>query len=57
MVEKPGKGQDYNFHLYVRPKDTKAELWEGSRSGITAARDVFNADEVCGAKPERLTHD
>jgi intermediate cleaving peptidase 55 len=28
----------------VRPKDTKAELWEGARSGVQAAEDVFNAD-------------
>jgi hypothetical protein len=34
------------FHLFVRPKDEKAELWEGARSGIQAALDVFNADEV-----------
>lgn len=36
--------QDYNFHLYVRPKDPKAEAWEGPRSGVDAAEDVFNAD-------------
>ncbi|KAF2262005.1 xaa-Pro aminopeptidase-like protein [Lojkania enalia] len=35
---------EHSFHLYVRPKDPKAELWEGSRSGIQAAEDVFNAD-------------
>ena len=34
------------FHLFVRPKDEKAELWDGARSGIQAALDVFNADEV-----------
>jgi len=34
------------FHLFVRPKDEKAELWEGARSGIQAALDIFNADEV-----------
>lgn len=28
----------------MRPKDAKAELWEGARSGIEAAEDVFNAD-------------
>ena len=28
----------------MRPKDEKAELWEGARSGIQAAEDVFNAD-------------
>jgi intermediate cleaving peptidase 55 len=28
----------------VRPKDVKVELWEGARSGVQAAEDVFNAD-------------
>ncbi|KAF2110711.1 peptidase M24, structural domain-containing protein [Lophiotrema nucula] len=37
-------GSDHRFHLYVRPKDPKAELWEGARSGLQAAEDVFNAD-------------
>jgi intermediate cleaving peptidase 55 len=32
------------FHLYVRPKDPKVEAWEGPRSGVDAAEDVFNAD-------------
>ncbi|KAL8860615.1 MAG: hypothetical protein Q9178_002968 [Gyalolechia marmorata] len=36
---------DHTFQLYVRPKDPKAEQWEGSRSGAEAAVDVFNADE------------
>ena len=34
----------HTFHLYVRPKDAKTEQWEGSRSGVLAAEDVFNAD-------------
>ncbi|KAE9974435.1 hypothetical protein EG328_003821 [Venturia inaequalis] len=34
------------FHLFVRPKDPKAELWDGARSGEQAALDVFNADEA-----------
>lgn len=37
---------DHVFHLFVRPKDSKAERWDGTRSGPDAARDVFNADEV-----------
>lgn len=36
----------HDFHLYVREKNPKAELWEGARSGTRAATDVFNADEV-----------
>lgn len=45
VIQKPGSGPDYVFHLFVRPKDAKAELWEGARSGVQAAQDVFNADE------------
>lgn len=37
---------DHTFHLYVRGKDPKAEQWDGARSGLQAATDVFNADEV-----------
>ena len=37
---------DHTFHLFVRPKDPKAEQWDGARSGTQAAIDVFNADEV-----------
>ncbi|GAM89700.1 hypothetical protein ANO11243_077390 [Dothideomycetidae sp. 11243] len=35
----------YTFHLFVRPKDDHAEIWDGARSGLDAAKDVFNADE------------
>ncbi|KAF1813419.1 xaa-pro dipeptidase app [Eremomyces bilateralis CBS 781.70] len=45
IIEKTGDGAEHNFHLYVRPKDPRSELWEGARSGIEAAQDVFNADE------------
>lgn len=41
-----GSGDNHVFHLYVREKDPKAELWDGARSGTQAAVDVFNADEV-----------
>ncbi|KAF1845096.1 xaa-Pro aminopeptidase-like protein [Cucurbitaria berberidis CBS 394.84] len=36
--------EEHAFHLYVRPKDPKVEAWEGPRSGVEAAEDVFNAD-------------
>lgn len=39
-------GNDHTFHLYVREKDPKAEIWDGARSGTQAALDVFNADET-----------
>lgn len=52
----PGKSStsdDHIFHLFVRPKDVKAEQWDGVRSGIQAALDVFNADEVCSKTYKR----
>ncbi|KAI4169741.1 MAG: hypothetical protein LQ343_005482 [Gyalolechia ehrenbergii] len=45
VIGKTAAGDDHVFHLFVRPKDPKAEQWEGSRSGTQAAIDVFNADE------------
>ena len=30
----------------MRPKDERAEIWDGARSGVQAAQDVFNADEA-----------
>lgn len=38
--------EDYSFHMFVRPKDVDAEQWDGARSGIAAAKDIFNADEA-----------
>ncbi|KIW16310.1 hypothetical protein PV08_06361 [Exophiala spinifera] len=46
VIGKDSTGTDHTFHLYVREKDPKAEIWDGARSGTQAARDVFNADET-----------
>jgi intermediate cleaving peptidase 55 len=46
IISKDATGTDHTFHLYVREKDPKAEVWEGARSGVQAAKDVFNADEA-----------
>lgn len=46
VIGKDASGTDHTFHLYVREKDPKAEIWDGARSGTQAARDVFNADET-----------
>lgn len=46
LQEKGSSEVEYTFHLFVRPKDEKAELWDGARSGVQAAQDVFNADEA-----------
>ncbi|ODH48755.1 hypothetical protein GX48_05080 [Paracoccidioides brasiliensis] len=44
IIGNDGSEGDHVFHLYVRDKDPRAELWEGARSGVQAATDVFNAD-------------
>ncbi|KAL8809137.1 MAG: hypothetical protein Q9200_003684 [Gallowayella weberi] len=55
VIGKSTVDNDHSFHLFVRPKDPKAEQWQGSRSGIQAAVDVFNADESGDIKDiERL---
>jgi intermediate cleaving peptidase 55 len=46
VIEKGQTDVEYTFHLFVRPKDEKAEKWDGARSGVQAAQDVFNADEA-----------
>lgn len=46
VIQKIGPAGDYIFHLFVRPKNAHAELWDGARSGEQAAIDVFNADKV-----------
>lgn len=46
IIGKDASGQDHTFHLFVREKDPKMEMWEGARSGTQAAVDVFNADET-----------
>ncbi|KAK0818627.1 aminopeptidase [Friedmanniomyces endolithicus] len=46
VIEKGSSDVEYTFHLFVRPKDEKAELWDGARSGMQAAQDAFNADEA-----------
>ncbi|KAJ5388239.1 hypothetical protein N7509_010780 [Penicillium cosmopolitanum] len=46
VIGNDGSGDNHTFHLYVREKDARAELWDGARSGTQAAVDVFNADET-----------
>ncbi|OAG34586.1 hypothetical protein AYO21_11280 [Fonsecaea monophora] len=46
VIGKDPTGTDHTFHLFVREKDPKAEIWDGARSGTQAAKDVFNADET-----------
>ncbi|TLD32421.1 putative xaa-pro dipeptidase app protein [Venturia nashicola] len=46
VIDPDKRSSETIFHLFVRPKDAKAALWDGARSGEQAALDVFNADEA-----------
>ena len=47
VVSRDGDGdEELCFRLWVREKDEKAEMWDGARSGVLAAREVWNADLV-----------
>lgn len=47
VIEKTGPALgDYVFHMFVKPKDPRAEQWSGYRNGVQAAEDVFNADKA-----------
>lgn len=46
VIEKPDSNlENVVFHMIVPPKDTHAELWEGPKTGVEGAREIFNADE------------
>ncbi|KAI1174353.1 peptidase M24, structural domain-containing protein [Nemania sp. FL0916] len=47
VLRKTGNGHgDFVFHLLCRPRDPRAEQWNGPWSGVDAAKDVWNADEA-----------
>ena len=48
VLEKDDNGNknNFKFYLFVQPKDQFAEKWEGYRTGIDGAVDIFNADEA-----------
>ncbi|EHN02752.1 YER078C-like protein [Saccharomyces cerevisiae x Saccharomyces kudriavzevii VIN7] len=46
ILEKPTDDlSDTVFHMLVPPKDAFAEKWEGFRSGVHGAQEIFNADK------------
>ncbi|EEB06839.2 intermediate cleavage peptidase Icp55 [Schizosaccharomyces japonicus yFS275] len=40
------KANNFRYTLFLRPKDAFAEKWEGTRTGLAAAENMFGADEV-----------
>lgn len=45
-VEKNSSQRGYKQTMFVPPKSPKEELWDGPRTGIEGAIEVFAADEV-----------
>ncbi|KAJ8681468.1 hypothetical protein QAD02_017255 [Eretmocerus hayati] len=39
-------GEKYSSVLFMRPKDSHAELWDGPRTGVLAASTLFDIDQV-----------
>lgn len=47
VLEKPTENMDdVILHMIVPPKDAFAEQWEGFRTGVDGAKEIFNADEA-----------
>lgn len=44
VLEKKGDNDDLVFHMAVPPSDPAAEQWEGERTGVEGAQEIFNAD-------------
>lgn len=47
ILEKPTDDlNDVVLHMIVPPKDSFSEQWEGFRTGVDGAKEIFNADEA-----------
>ncbi|KAF8604460.1 peptidase M24 [Ceratobasidium sp. AG-I] len=46
LLEKTSDAKGYRMHLFVKERDSYDELWNGPRTGVSRAREVFGADEV-----------
>lgn len=47
ILEKPDNDpENVVLHMIVPPKDSFAEKWEGFRTGVEGAQEIFNADEA-----------
>ncbi|BGP15230.1 aminopeptidase [Rhodosporidiobolus nylandii] len=49
VLQKDSSAKGYKMTLLVRPKDSYDELWNGARSGIEGACEVFGADDAVDA--------
>ncbi|TNY22106.1 peptidase M24 [Rhodotorula diobovata] len=58
IIEKDSSAKGYKMTLFCQPKEPYDELWNGARTGLDGARDIFGADEAVDAHlfPRRLSH-
>ncbi|KAG0303728.1 Xaa-Pro aminopeptidase 3 [Dissophora globulifera] len=49
VLEKDDSTRGYKMTMFVAPKNTNIEMWEGPRTGLDAAKEIFGADEATDA--------
>ncbi|KAF9973728.1 hypothetical protein BGZ73_002997 [Actinomortierella ambigua] len=49
-LEKDNSSRGYRMTMFVAPKNAHVEMWEGARTGVDAAREIFGADEALDSK-------
>ncbi|KAF9306727.1 hypothetical protein BGZ74_004172 [Mortierella antarctica] len=49
VLEKNDSPRGYKMTMFVAPKNANVEMWEGARTGLDAAKEVFGADEAVDA--------
>lgn len=54
VLEKPTLDlNDVLFHIFVPPRNANAEQWDGDRTGIDGAMEIFNADRLYSSEDPR----
>ncbi|KAF9962566.1 hypothetical protein BGZ65_008808 [Modicella reniformis] len=46
VLEKNDSARGYRMTMFVAPKNANIEMWEGARTGLDAAKEIFGADEA-----------
>ncbi|CAB4400223.1 unnamed protein product [Rhizophagus irregularis] len=46
VLEKNNTRKGYKMTMFVPPKNTSVEMWDGSRTGVLGAVEIFGADEA-----------
>ncbi|KAF9941249.1 hypothetical protein BGZ67_005484 [Mortierella alpina] len=49
VLEKDDSSRGYKMTMFVAPKNANVEMWEGARTGLDAAKEIFGADEAIDA--------